>query len=302
MLLESAQGKQYCNEEIIPHLALSASQACQWGSQAIHGKFYCRFSWQDENLQVCWSTTSGTNSITTTKNKVSQHTDTNATLAATKRQSSTACVPGDVCRAATGVCDEAEYCADDGSCPPDAFLGNTTVCRPSFVGSCDYPEFCTGDSAECPGDFFNSDDLACAATTGTEVIGYIGGATLAICVLPQLVLIWRTGSAEDISYGWTGMMIAGLAFTVAYLVLVDALAGWVTAVCELGLTCILLALKSWIEFGNSCGPFIRTEAGIYFYLAHAEALQITKAFISFWTIISLSLKILVIFRSGFTNP
>ncbi len=62
-----------------------------------------------------------------------------------------ACTPGDVCRAAAGVCDVDEICDAGGNCPADAFQPATTVCRPP-AGACDLEETCTGSSADCPPD------------------------------------------------------------------------------------------------------------------------------------------------------
>lgn len=54
-----------------------------------------------------------------------------------------------VCRPSAGVCDVAENCAADGSCPNDDF--RTGECRAS-AGCCDPAENCTGTSADCPDD------------------------------------------------------------------------------------------------------------------------------------------------------
>ena len=41
-----------------------------------------------------------------------------------------------------------------------------------------------------------------AAETATLVCGYVGGVTLAICLVPQLFVMWRRRSADDISLPW----------------------------------------------------------------------------------------------------
>ncbi|MCR9094733.1 MAG: M20/M25/M40 family metallo-hydrolase [bacterium] len=59
---------------------------------------------------------------------------------------------GTLCRAATGLCDAADFC--DGladSCPADSVAPVGTSCRPS-EGVCDLAEVCDGVSTSCPAD------------------------------------------------------------------------------------------------------------------------------------------------------
>lgn len=41
-----------------------------------------------------------------------------------------------------------------------------------------------------------------AAETATLVCGYVGGVTLAICLVPQLFVMWRRRSADDVALPW----------------------------------------------------------------------------------------------------
>ncbi|KAJ3350814.1 hypothetical protein GGF32_004635 [Allomyces javanicus] len=81
------------------------------------------------------------------------------------------------------------------------------------------------------------------STTEVEAIGYVGGVVLALCLAPQIVQVVRTESAEDISYAWQFLYLVGLAITLAYLVLVDAVAGYVSVIVEIALLLVLVACK-----------------------------------------------------------
>ncbi|MFN8545739.1 MAG: hypothetical protein U0807_16260 [Candidatus Binatia bacterium] len=76
---------------------------------------------------------------------------------------------GSTCRAANGVCDQAELC--DGTlptCAPDAFLGSTSgafICRAS-VGACDVQEACDGTGPNCPADVVVTAGTPCRSSAG----------------------------------------------------------------------------------------------------------------------------------------
>ncbi|MCG8419087.1 MAG: hypothetical protein MJE77_14220 [Proteobacteria bacterium] len=69
---------------------------------------------------------------------------------------------GTVCRAANGLCDEAETC--DGASPTcpiaDLFTAANSVCRPA-QGPCDVAEVCTGISPACPSDALVAAGASC---------------------------------------------------------------------------------------------------------------------------------------------
>ncbi|MBI2341534.1 MAG: hypothetical protein HYU98_02220, partial [Deltaproteobacteria bacterium] len=72
-----------------------------------------------------------------------------------------------VCRAAAGNCDKAEYCTGTSTvCPADAFQSSATSCRAS-AGVCDSAEKCTGSSASCPADSFKAATVTCRSSAGT---------------------------------------------------------------------------------------------------------------------------------------
>ncbi|KAI9172866.1 hypothetical protein H9P43_006997 [Blastocladiella emersonii ATCC 22665] len=76
-----------------------------------------------------------------------------------------------------------------------------------------------------------------------EAVGYAGGIVLAFCLVPQIKQVVVTKSAEDISYSWTVLYLIGLAVTLAYMVLVGAVAGYVSVALEIALLLVLMALK-----------------------------------------------------------
>jgi hypothetical protein len=75
---------------------------------------------------------------------------------------------GTECRGVAGDCDQAETC--DGvsaSCPADAFLPPSTVCRAVSGGEiCDQAENCTGGSATCPADLVLPNGTTCRVSAG----------------------------------------------------------------------------------------------------------------------------------------
>jgi hypothetical protein len=72
------------------------------------------------------------------------------------------------CRGPAGDCDAPETC--DGvnpTCPADAYLPPSTVCRASSAGEiCDEDEFCTGSSPNCPADAVKPAGTTCRGVAG----------------------------------------------------------------------------------------------------------------------------------------
>ena len=50
----------------------------------------------------------------------------------------------------------------------------------------------------------------------TDIVGFLGGATIAISLLPQVIKTWRTRSASDISYFYQFIYITGCTMTNIY--------------------------------------------------------------------------------------
>ena len=73
---------------------------------------------------------------------------------------------GTECRAAAGMCDQAEFCNGlTPSCPSNGFLGAGTSCR-SAAGNCDIEEQCTGVSPFCPSDQIFENGTPCRGRMG----------------------------------------------------------------------------------------------------------------------------------------
>jgi uncharacterized protein with PQ loop repeat len=76
-----------------------------------------------------------------------------------------------------------------------------------------------------------------------SALGVTGGVILAICTLPQLIQIWRTQSAQDVSLYFTIMYFLGLSMTVAYLGLVGAYAAFFPCSLECVLAFLMICSK-----------------------------------------------------------
>ncbi|KAJ3363431.1 hypothetical protein GGF31_000968 [Allomyces arbusculus] len=92
-----------------------------------------------------------------------------------------------------------------------------------------------------------------AATTAgehsalVEAIGYVSGGILAVCLVPQIYQVWKTRSAEDISYWWSFLYFLGTVGTLVYMVLVNAVAGWVSGAIETVMLFVLVGIKWWYD-------------------------------------------------------
>jgi MtN3 and saliva related transmembrane protein len=50
----------------------------------------------------------------------------------------------------------------------------------------------------------------------SEIIGYIGGALTTVCILPQLVTVYRSRSVENVSLEMYCVLLTGQCFWVVY--------------------------------------------------------------------------------------
>ncbi|KNE67926.1 hypothetical protein AMAG_13113 [Allomyces macrogynus ATCC 38327] len=80
-----------------------------------------------------------------------------------------------------------------------------------------------------------------------EAIGYVSGGILAVCLVPQIYQVWKTRSAEDISYWWSFLYFLGTVGTLVYMVLVNAVAGWVSGAIETVMLFVLVGIKWWYD-------------------------------------------------------
>ncbi|KAL4423121.1 hypothetical protein ABPG77_004804 [Micractinium sp. CCAP 211/92] len=83
--------------------------------------------------------------------------------------------------------------------------------------------------------------------TTINVLGVIGGVVLAICQAPQLIKLWRTKSAGDLSYLYLGLYSVGLLFITVYLYLEKATVGWICELIETACGFLLIIAKYWLD-------------------------------------------------------
>ena len=84
----------------------------------------------------------------------------------------------------------------------------------------------------------------------TDIIGAIAGVLTTISFIPQVVKIWRTRSARDISYGMYGCFIAGVALWLCYGVLIGALPVVLNNAIVLVLAVLVIVFKYRAEKGR----------------------------------------------------
>ncbi|MBI4293680.1 MAG: SemiSWEET transporter [Betaproteobacteria bacterium] len=79
--------------------------------------------------------------------------------------------------------------------------------------------------------------------SGTDWVGFVAGTLTTIAFIPQVIRIWRTRSARDISLGMYWVFTAGVALWVIYGFMLDALPVIVTNGITLVLSATVLVLK-----------------------------------------------------------
>lgn len=80
-----------------------------------------------------------------------------------------------------------------------------------------------------------------------DVLAYLGGCLLALCLIPQLMLMWTNRSAQDVSWSWTLLYSMGLSLSFLYLFLIDAVAGWISVLPELVLVFVVMISKKILD-------------------------------------------------------
>jgi MtN3 and saliva related transmembrane protein len=81
----------------------------------------------------------------------------------------------------------------------------------------------------------------------TEVFGYTGGIVLSICTIPQIIQIFKTKCAKDISIWFAVLYSLGLSLTFVYMVLIGALAGIITMAFETILSFVVIGSKLYFD-------------------------------------------------------
>jgi uncharacterized protein with PQ loop repeat len=65
-----------------------------------------------------------------------------------------------------------------------------------------------------------------------ESLGIIGGVSLSVCTIPQIMHMYRTKDARDLQKRFLILYLTGTIFTFVYLVVKDAWAAWITMTLE----------------------------------------------------------------------
>lgn len=78
-----------------------------------------------------------------------------------------------------------------------------------------------------------------------DIFGYIGGGILSINNIPQIYRIWRTHSADDLSYTTLCLQIVGYIFYITYGIMISSFPIIVTLGISFLFTLIVLAMKMW---------------------------------------------------------
>jgi hypothetical protein len=76
-----------------------------------------------------------------------------------------------------------------------------------------------------------------------EILGYVGGGVLALCLIPQIARLAVNRSARDVSALWSLAYMVGLALTFVYLYFQGAIAAWIPLIVEMAGCVAILALK-----------------------------------------------------------
>lgn len=76
------------------------------------------------------------------------------------------------------------------------------------------------------------------------LLGLTAGALTTISLLPQVVKIWNSKSAKDISFGMYSILCTGLLLWIFYGFFIDSLPVVITNIFSFILACIILALKT----------------------------------------------------------
>lgn len=78
-----------------------------------------------------------------------------------------------------------------------------------------------------------------------SVFGTTGGLTLALCLVPQIVKVIRTKSANDLSYIWLSLSMFGFLQFLSYAVYNMLVPVLITINIEMGLMITLIVLKAY---------------------------------------------------------
>jgi len=76
-----------------------------------------------------------------------------------------------------------------------------------------------------------------------EIIGFAAGTLTTVCLIPQVLKVWKTKLTRDISLGWIMTLTIGVALWLAYGILINSYPVIVANFFTLILSIIILILK-----------------------------------------------------------
>lgn len=77
----------------------------------------------------------------------------------------------------------------------------------------------------------------------TDIIGYLGGIILSVCLIPQILKIYKTKQVENISYIWQFMYLLGISLHLYYAIYYNLLPIYIPTILELCFVICMLFLK-----------------------------------------------------------
>ena len=82
----------------------------------------------------------------------------------------------------------------------------------------------------------------CDRNDSTDSIGYAGGVILSICLIPQILKIYKTKHVENISYIWQFLYFLGISLHLYYGIHYQLLPIYIPTIIELFLILVLVSL------------------------------------------------------------
>ena len=95
--------------------------------------------------------------------------------------------------------------------------------------------------------FTNNTQIIESADLTFEILGYVGGILMGICLIPQIIKTCREKSAKELSYVWQFISIFGLVLILVYGIHYGLLALFLPILFELLLMISLIVLKCYFD-------------------------------------------------------
>lgn len=80
-----------------------------------------------------------------------------------------------------------------------------------------------------------------------NILGLVAGTCTTVAFIPQVLQVWRTRSAQDISIGMYSVFIVGVALWLVYGLVVNSMPVVLSNLVTLLLASAVLGMKMWFE-------------------------------------------------------